>query len=276
MAQRRAHELGDEEGKRYLEDGFFTRLAVFAGDELEGLRAAAERVVTLAAEAAAASSQHYSIDGNRYAEIPRSTVQYEHSAGSRTLRVIEPFHYLDPVFDALVEDSRIVDPVCGILGEASAALWTDKLNLKRPREGSGFRWHQDSPYWRHVCAHCDRLPNVMVALDEANEGNGCFRVVAGSHRRGFLPGIHDETRLGPLFTDPAAFDESAQVAIEVPAGSLVFFDSHTVHGSRPNRSDAMRRALVLTYQPPGHAMFKLAGVRSVGAVPGAGAPQSSR
>ena len=80
-------------------------------------------------------------------------------------------------------------------------------------------------------------------------------------RRGFLPGLSDGTRLGPLFTDPAHFDVESQWLAEVPAGSLIFFDSHVVHGSEPNRSDRARRAMVVTYQPPGHAMFKVEGTR---------------
>ena len=53
----------------------------------------------------------------------------------------------DPSFPEVtwVADPRIVRPVCGALDAERIALWTDKLNLKRPREGSGFRWHQDSP-----------------------------------------------------------------------------------------------------------------------------------
>jgi ectoine hydroxylase-related dioxygenase (phytanoyl-CoA dioxygenase family) len=97
----------------------------------------------------------------------------------------------------------------------------------------------------------------MLALDDASESNGCFRVVRGSHRRGLLPGCQDDGVLGPLFTDPGAFDLAQQVAAEVEAGSLVFFSPHTVHGSEPNRSDRERRALVITYQPAGHRMFKV-------------------
>jgi ectoine hydroxylase len=156
-----------------------------------------------------------------------------------------------------------VTPLCGVLGEERVALWTDKINLKRPREGSGFRWHQDSPYWSHVCGHCDRLPNVMITLDDADRENGCFRVVPGSHRDGFLPGIQDGSKLGPLFTDPSAFDAEAQWMAELPAGSLVVFSAHTVHGSEPNQSDRDRRAIVLTYQPADHPMFKLEGTRNV-------------
>ncbi len=263
MSEARAHAITDAELSQYREQGYCVREAVIPEAELETLRAAAERVVEKAEADARAPLDDYSIDGNRYVEAGASTVQYEHRPGSTTIRVIEPFHFRDPVFDALIEDARIVDPVCGLIGEDGCAVWTDKLNLKRPREGSRFRWHQDSPYWGHACAHCDRLPNVMVVLDDANAENGCFRLVPGSHRQGFLPGLKDDTELGALFTDPATFDESAQRAFEVPAGTLVFFDSHTVHGSQPNLSDRKRRAMIFTYQPPGHAMFKAEGTREM-------------
>lgn len=255
--------IREDERKAYAESGFFVREAVFDAAELERLRLAAERAVVRAGEAAgrAAPEQAYAIDGNRYVEAARSTIQLEHGSDSSTIRVIEPFHHLDPELDCLLADPRIVDPVCGVLGEERVSLWTDKLNLKRPREGSGFRWHQDSPYWGHACNHCDRLPNVMITLDDADRENGCFRLIPGSHRKGFLPGRSDGTRLGPLFTDPAHFDAEQQWLAEVPAGSLVFFDSHIVHGSEPNRSDRARRAMVVTYQPPGHAMFKVEGKR---------------
>ena len=51
----------------------------------------------------------------------------------------------------------------------------------------------------------------MITLDDADRDNGCFRVVPGSHREGFLPGIQDGSRLGPLFTDPSAFDAESQM-----------------------------------------------------------------
>ena len=49
-----------------------------------------------------------------------------------------------------------------LVADEHISLFTDKLNLKRPREGSGFRYHQDSPYWAFHCAHLDQLPNVML------------------------------------------------------------------------------------------------------------------
>jgi ectoine hydroxylase-related dioxygenase (phytanoyl-CoA dioxygenase family) len=257
--------LDEAERSAWERDGFFLRAAAFSAAELEELRAAAERVAVTAARIAAAEGRAYEVDGNRYADAGDLTVQFEHDTAAPTLRVVEPFSHLDPVFERLVADPRLVAPMCGLVGAERVALWTDKLNFKRPQEGSGFRWHQDSPYWAHASRHLDLLPNVMLALDDADEENGCFRVVRGSHRRGLLPGRQGDGVLGPLFTDPKAFDASQEVAAAMPAGSLLFFSPHTVHGSQPNRSDRARRACVITYQPPGFDMFKRRGRREFAA-----------
>jgi ectoine hydroxylase-related dioxygenase (phytanoyl-CoA dioxygenase family) len=255
--------LSPAERRAYAEDGFFVREAVLAPADLAGLRAAAECAVARALEAASRGGKSYCVDGNRYCDAGGATIQFEHRPGSDTVRVIEPVHHLDARFEALIDDPRVADPMRGLVGQERIALFTDKLNLKRPREGSRFRWHQDSPYWAHCCRHLDRLPNVMVVLDDADLHNGCFRVIRGSHKRGLLPGLQGQGVLGPLFTDPRHFDESAQVPCAVPAGSLVFFSPHTVHGSEPNHSDSLRRALVLTYQPGGERMLKRNAVREI-------------
>jgi hypothetical protein len=249
--------LSAEERLAWAEDGFFIRRRVFPEKELVALREAAERVVVRARGAAAQGGTGYEIDGNRYHEVEGATIQYEHDAGSDTVRVLEPFHHLDARLDRLVDDPRLVEPMRDLVGAERVSLFTDKLNLKRPREGSRFRWHQDSPYWAHFHAELDRLPNVMLALDDASEENGCLRIIRGSHKRAMLPGLEGQGRLGPLFTDPAHFDETHQVVAEMPAGSILFFSPHTVHGSEPNESSALRRALIFTYQPAGNRMFKI-------------------
>jgi hypothetical protein len=256
--------LTQEELRAWDHDGYFVRESVFGAGELVELQEAAERCARRAAVAMAEGGSAYTIDGNRYHDLPGSTVQYEHAEQSQTLRVIEPFHRFDPRLDALIDDPRLVVPMKDLVRDERVALYTDKLNLKRPREGSRFRWHQDSPYWAHFASELDRLPNVMLALDQASIANGCFRVIRGSHRRGMLPGLEGQGRLGPLFTDPRAFDEGEQVPMEVPAGSLVFFSPHSVHGSEPNTSGSLRRALVITYQPGGRRMFKLDATRNAG------------
>jgi ectoine hydroxylase-related dioxygenase (phytanoyl-CoA dioxygenase family) len=220
--QSEAWVLSAAERRAYAEDGFFIRRRAFSEKEVAQLCASAERAVARATAAVAGGADdEYEIDGNRYCEATGTTVQFEHRVDSSTIRVLEPFHHLDARFDRLIDDPRIVEPMRGLVESSRIALFTDKMNLKRPREGSRFRWHQDSPYWNHCCPHVDRLPNVMLALDDASERNGCLRVIRGSHRRG-------------------------------------------LHGSEPNLSEESRRALVLTYQPGGHRMFKVDAKREAG------------
>jgi len=257
------HHLTAFERRAYAEDGFFIRKGVFGKGEIEDIRDAVERCAARAS-AAAAGGRTYRIDGNVYCDASGATIQFEHLPGTKTVRVIEPFHHLDARLDRLIDDPRLVDPIRDLLGGAEVSLFTDKLNLKQPGEGSRFRWHQDSPYWAHFFPDVERLPNVMLSIDDASEANGCFRLIPGSHRRGMLPGLEGEGLLGPLFTDPTHFDESLQVPIAMAAGSLLIFSPSVVHGSGPNDSAEQRKALIFTYQPGVGRMFKVDAKRLAG------------
>ena len=256
--------LSDRELASYRRDGFLIRTGLFSQEEVAVFQQAAELAAARAHDACAEGST-YHLDGKRFVDVGHMTVQYEHSPDSELIRVIEPVHELAPAFDALIDDARLVVPMRQLVGAEELALWTDKLNLKRPREGSAFGWHQDSPYWIHDCGHVDQLPNVMVTFDDASESNGCFRVIRGSHRQGCLPGTADGSQLGGFYTDPAVFDEADQVPMAAPAGSAIFFDPHTIHGSLPNRSGEPRRAIVITYQPADFPALKSGAVRNVSA-----------
>lgn len=261
-----AGRLTSEERRSYERDGFFVRRAVLLEEELEALRAAAERTA-MAAATLAVDGHTYCLDGKRFVDVGHVTVQFEHTPGSNAVRVVEPAHALDADWDALLDDMRLVAPMRDLIGSERLAIWTCKLNMKPPQEGSGFGWHQDSPYWIHDSDDVDRLPNVMVALDDASEENGCLRFIRGSHRHGCLPGTDDGTQLGGFFTNPACIDASREVCLEISAGSLIFFSPHIVHGSLPNRSAQPRRAFIATYQTADRPMLKIPAVRNVPAAP---------
>lgn len=249
------HRLTPPELAAYRADGYLVRESVLGTAELDALRDAVEATNERVLELSRCGKAYW-LDGKRFVDIDHITVQFEHSPDSEAIRVIEPVCELHPRLTELVFDDRIVEPMRDIVGTEAIAVWTNKLNLKRPREGSGFGWHQDSPYWIHDCRHVDLLPNVMVTIDDADSANGCFQVIRGSHTHGCLPGTADGSQLGGFFTDPGSFNLCDAVSMEVPAGSLVFFDPHSVHGSGPNVSDRPRRALVLTYQPGGFPTLK--------------------
>ncbi len=241
-------ELTKREHIQWRKDGYFVREGIFTPAEVEGFRHAAEAACLLV-QSKAAGGTAYDLDGNRFVDIEHVTLQYEHQAATGQIRVIEPVHELDPRFASLVADARLVVPMRELVDAPQIGLWTAKLNMKPPKDGSGFRWHQDSPYWIHDSADVDHLPNVFVAFDDATPANGCLRVVRGSHTKGCLPGLGDGSQLEGFFTHPDEIDEAQIVAPELLAGSALFFSPHIVHGSLPNASATPRRAIIVTYQP---------------------------
>lgn len=260
--------FSDQELAAYKGDGFCVRHGVFSATECQQFAQASDAAE---AKALALANGHddaraitdYRLDGNRFVDIDHITVQFEHQATAERLRVIEPVNDLSPRLNALIDNPRLSEPMRQLVASGALSLWTAKLNLKHPKIGSGFGWHQDAPYWIHDSSHVHRLPNVMVLFDEATEGNGCLRFIRGSHLHGCLPGCEDGRQLAGFYTNPNAVDLSAQVPVVALAGSVVFFDPFIVHGSGPNLSERPRRAMIVTYQPGGYAALKSGLVRPI-------------
>jgi ectoine hydroxylase-related dioxygenase (phytanoyl-CoA dioxygenase family) len=256
----------------YRADGYFVRERVFAAAELERLRAAVERVHAnvLSQSRAPDAAAIERIDGKRFQDVLGACVKWEWDDARADVRSMEPFLHLDPELDGLADDPRLWAPVTDLCGAPRLALFTDKLNFKRPG-GAPFPWHQDSPYFAFECAHVARLASVQVYLDDASEENGCLWMIPGSHRAGVLPGLSERGTLGRLYTDvERALPDAPRVPIAAPAGSAIFFHGDVVHGSQVNRSSASRRAFVLTYQPAGHPQFRRSGTREIHSAQGAG------
>lgn len=256
--------LSGRERAAWQRDGFFVRDAVFGPAELEAFRRVVTRVEDTLPEWSR-GGRAYDIDGLPFVDVGDTTLQYEHRAHTRP-RVVEPAHTLAPEFATLAADARIADPVRALLRTSQISLFTDKLNWKPAWMGSSFAWHRDAPYWAHlpgVWERVETLVNALVYFDDADRRNGCFRVIAGSHREGPYPPPPETGVLAPLFVDPAALDTGAERALSAAAGSVVFFHSQLVHGSDANHTHRARRAIVFTLQAGLHAMFKGAGVREL-------------
>ena len=254
--------LISEELDQYRNHGFCIRQDQFAAAELSALQEAVDQAAQDRVRCADTSGQDYFLDGKRFNDTPECTVQFEFPDNTHLPRVIEPIDQLHPLLNRLVDDPRLFRPMQSILECTDLALWTAKLNLKYP-QGAGFGWHQDSPYWIHDSTHVDKLPNVMLLLDDQSRDNGCFQLIPGSHKQGILSGTSDGSDLGGFYTNPESFDESNAFDCNLPAGSLIFFDPHIVHGSQVNQSRQQRRAVIYTYQPGGHKTLKQKVLRNV-------------
>jgi hypothetical protein len=247
--QRGEHRLTDAERRAMKLDGFVVRTGVFRTDEVEAMTALCEDLVEdLVRDRKSRRYEvgSYVFDPDLLAEV---TIKWE--GQSDVVHGLEPLAHLSPGLAAWAVDARFVEPMVDFVGDAEPVLFTEKLNLKRPHHGGPNPFHQDHPYWDGFADDAARVATAMLFLDDASLANGTLEVIPGSHARGRWPTRIDRDAFGNLEMDPAAADGIETVAVEVPAGSVVFFGAYLVHKSAPNTSDQNRRALLFSYQPAG-------------------------
>ncbi len=97
------------------------------------------------------------------------------------------------------------------------------------------------------------LVGAWVAIDDATIRNGCLWMHPGSHSHGVLwpQFVHNDPRFDPAgesVLKGTGYDREGGVAIEIPAGSVAFFNGYVLHRSLANdTTDQFRRAFVTHY-----------------------------
>ena len=130
--------------------------------------------------------------------------------------------------------------------EGPVRFWHDQLFCKPPQEGGVVAWHQDYSYWTRTrpMAHL----TCWIGLDDATEENGCLEYIPGSHQWELLPitGLAgDMDAIRQVLNDDQWEQLQHPVKIELKAGEASFHHPLLIHGSRCNRSQRPRRAVVL-------------------------------
>jgi len=241
------HRLTPDEQRRLDENGYVVRERVFSRDEVAEITDACEQLVADLVK----DRQGTGYEVGSYVFEPDlltgCTIKWE--GDSDVVHGIEPFAHLSPELERWGYDPRLVDPSIDVVGDEPIALFTEKLNLKRPHVGGPNPFHQDFPYWDGYADDPTQIMTALLFLDDASLENGTLQVVPGSHKQGKWKTRTDRDMFGNLEMDPSAVADVTPVAVEVPAGSVVFFGAFLVHKSDPNTSDRDRRALLYSYQP---------------------------
>lgn len=117
--------------------------------------------------------------------------------------------------------------------------------LKPAEIGTRTPYHQDQALWSR------QLPGAVscwVALDRADEENGCLIFCPGSQHGGEV--AHEEPPGGghPEVVS-RVLDSSPKEPVPLDPGSGVIWDRYTVHGSAENHSKRPRRAVVTVFAP---------------------------
>jgi phytanoyl-CoA hydroxylase len=174
---------------------------------------------------------------------------------------IHMLHRVLPIHEKYMLHPRVLDVVQALVGPDVLAMQT--MLFLKPPGGAGQGYHQDSFY---IPTIPDTLIGAWIALDDADEENGCLWVRDGSQHEPIYPdtahaGINhgDTLRNLPIVTGQSHTDtkENGLTPIanryqEVPAvvqsGDVVFFGGHVIHRSHRNRSQTrFRRSFVSHY-----------------------------
>ena len=113
-----------------------------------------------------------------------------------------------------------------------------KLFRKPAEKGAAFPMHQD---WSYFPTIKDTNLAAIVHISDATDDMGCLRVHPGSHKAGRMADSGGQSDIGEV---QKRFPLETATPVECTAGDVVFFHSLTVHGSRINTSNRVRKTVL--------------------------------
>jgi len=234
-----ANALASAQIQAYERDGFLLMEDVFSADEVAALLAEVGRM-----------AQDPDIVRRPEAITER---------GSDAVRSIFRVHELSGVISRLARDPRVLNVARQILG-SEVYMHQSRANMKPGFKGKEFYWHSDFETW-HVE---DGMPamralSCSLLLTDNNACNGPLMLVPGSHRHfisciGETPQDHYKESLKKQeygVPDPISLqllvEQGGIQTMTARAGSVVFFDCNTMHGSNSNISPWPRANVFMVY-----------------------------
>lgn len=229
----------DDDVAFYQENGYWIGPKIFSDEQLEAYREHHARVVA----------------GEYETGRPPHSRSIEPDEPIDRIVKIDNSYWSDATLAKLVINRTVGAIAARLAGKSGIRLWHDQLLHKPPQKDTAagaVGWHQDWYYWQ--CAEPADMLTAWVALIDVNEQNGCMEVVPGSHKWGLLSGsdfFAQDLEALQKTIEKASGKPFETVSCELPAGAMSFHHCLTVHGSRPNLSDAPRLSMVLHMQPDG-------------------------
>jgi len=234
-----ARALAADQVESYARNGFMVLEDVFSPDEVKALLAEVKRM-----------SQDPAI---------RKLDEAIAEPGSDAVRSIFRIHELGNLTARLAQDPRLLNVARQVLG-SEVYIHQSRANLKPGFKGKEFYWHSDFETW-HVEDGMPRMRalSCSVLLTDNNACNGPLMLIPGSHQhfiscKGVTPDNHYRQSLKKQefgVPDPISLqllvEQGGIEAITAKAGSVIFFDCNTMHGSASNISPWPRANVFMVY-----------------------------
>ena len=222
--------LSEKQVAYFRANGFLKGGRVLTDEQVEALRDELARVI-----------EHES-------SLERKPVRITNLSGKADApvwQIVNIWEASDP-FKALVCNYQIAEEVAQLTGARELRLWHDQIQYKPQAVGGVNMWHQDSPYWPNIGPLTAQV-TAWVALDDADEANGCMSMVPGSYHWGNqIDFLHTLPDFGSMPDQYEGHTVKVQLC-PVGKGEVHFHHALTWHGSGPNTSGRPRRAIALHY-----------------------------
>ena len=212
----------------FEENGYYHARAVFAPAEIAVMASEFDRIVDQLETTGEDTEVKFTGPEMEKIYSAEDTIMHTHNV-----------HQFSGAWLRAIQQDRFLDITQEILGE-NIMLHHSKLFRKPALHGLPFPMHQD---WSYFPTIKDTMIAAVIHVADATDAMGCLRVYPGSHRLGRQPdtsGQSEET--AELLQDYPI--ENATI-LEAQAGDVVFFNYFTLHGSMPNRSDRVRKTVVV-------------------------------
>ncbi|MFK7742313.1 MAG: phytanoyl-CoA dioxygenase family protein [Planctomycetota bacterium] len=155
---------------------------------------------------------------------------------------------------AAIASRRALEPLLERCLQAAQRCQTRPLRLayaqwyaKPPgQSAASIPWHQDRAFWPASRPHTTTL---WLALDHADEQNGCLRVLPTSHLANTIRPHRMNASMRSCAIDEA--EAPLTVSLQLEAGHAVCYHERLVHSSGANQTTRPRRALVIGYYGTG-------------------------
>ena len=152
-------------------------------------------------------------------------------------------HYISPIFDKVVHNSKVLDSVEDIIG-TNILVGGTTLFIKDPNQKGFVSFHQDAKY---IGFEPHNWVTAWLAITDANEENGCMRMWSGSHKEKIKKhkDTSNENNLltrGQTVQNVPLKDTTPNI---IKAGQLSLHHPMIVHGSGSNKSNTRRIGFVI-------------------------------
>lgn len=164
------------------------------------------------------------------------------------LIALHDLHRYSKAWCDAVTHPKLAGAVADLIGP-NVELHHSTLHAKPPEAGHPFPMHQDWAFYKHADG---RYVDCLIHLDDTDDTNGCIRFLDGSHKGGAREHVVQAPDGSPCTPHLPTADWHLADTVPVPAkrGDVVAFSIHTIHGSRINRSDRVRRVVRVGYRDP--------------------------